>query len=174
MPQKESRQRQKLLRMFVDPASISSGWALFQNKRLIASGTVAVDKKLHWSERLHWIRQKYLELPFTNIDEVHIERLVRRTHIITHYSVGVIASVLCLYSKAVSADVGIRSWQKYCEWDNKAAKVALRKAGVTEQDAIKMVKCNRKLVKYKKTVDTLDELEAIAMGVYWVNEEHKR
>ncbi len=142
----------KLLRMFVDPASISSGWALFQNKRLIASGTIAVDKKLKWPERLHLLRQEYAKLPFTNLDEVHIERLVRTTHIYTHYSVGVIAAVLWLYSDHVDAAVSITSWQKYVDWKGK----------------------QKRLAPYKQKVGSEDELAAIGMGIYWVNEGHRK
>jgi Holliday junction resolvasome RuvABC endonuclease subunit len=135
--------------MFVDPASISSGWALFRGKRLIAHGTIAVDKNLHWTARLHEIRQGYLKLPFTKIDEVHIERLVRRTHIYTHYSVGVIASVLCLYAVSVDAEVSITPWQKYVDWKGK----------------------RKRLTPYKKRVKSEDELAAIGMGLYWLSEK---
>ena len=149
MSQKKTRSLRQRLRMFVDPASISTGWALFQGKRLIASGTIAVDKTLHWSLRLHEIARAYKQLPFTNIDEVHIERLVRNTHIYTHYSVGVISSILCLYSDSVEADVSITSWQKAVDWKDK----------------------RKKLTPYKRRVESEDELAAIGMGLYWLSEK---
>lgn len=138
-------QKQPKLRLFIDPASISTGWALFSDDKLVRSGTVATDKKDNVFDRLNYIFKEYKKLKFTNVDEVHIEQLVRNTHIYTHWSVSVIAMALYATDRAIAADVSISSWQKATSWK-------------TTKDPIKA---------YKGRVSSEDELAAIGMGTYY-------
>lgn len=138
-------QKQPKLRLFIDPASISTGWALFSDDTLLQSGTVATNKKNDVFDRLHAIYREYKKLKFKNVDEVHIEQLVRNTHIYTHWSVSVIAMALYASGRTISADVSISSWQKATSWK-------------TTKDPIKA---------YKGRVSSEDELAAIGMGTYY-------
>jgi Holliday junction resolvasome RuvABC endonuclease subunit len=132
-------------RLFIDPASISTGWALFSDDELIRSGTVATNKKDDVFDRLNYIFNEYKKLKFTNVDEVHIEQLVRNTHIYTHWSVSVIAMALYNPDRVIAADISISAWQKATSWK-------------TTKDPIKA---------YKGRVSSEDELAAIGMGTYY-------
>ena len=132
-------------RLFIDPASISTGWALFSDDELVRSGTVATNKKDDVFDRLNYIFNEYKKLKFTNVDEVHIEQLVRNTHIYTHWSVSVIAMALYNTDRVIAADISISAWQKATSWK-------------TTKDPIKA---------YKGRVSSEDELAAIGMGTYY-------
>lgn len=129
--------------LYVDPASISTGWALFEDGEYKTSGTVAVDKKLPVFVRLYQIYKAYRKLRI-KADEVHIEQLVRNTHIYTHWSVSVIALGLFHSNVQVDADIPISSWQKFVDWKE-------------ERAALKT---------YQKRVSSEDELAAIGMGLW--------
>lgn len=129
--------------LYVDPASISSGWALFENGRLIRSGTVATDKRDNVFVRLYKIYKGYKKLGLKP-DEIHIEQLVRNTHIFTHWSVSIIALGLFHDDVQVDADIPISSWQKFTDW--KETKEPLQA--------------------YKRRVSSEDELAAIGMGLW--------
>lgn len=129
--------------IYVDPASISSGWALFENGKLTRSGTIAVDKKKNVFLRLYHIHRQYKALRI-KADELHIEQLVRNTHIYTHWSVSVIAHALFHSNIQVDADIPISSWQKFVDWKE-------------ERTALKT---------YQKRVSSEDELAAIGMGLW--------
>ena len=138
-------QKQPKLRLFIDPASISTGWALFSEDQVIDSGTIATNKKDNVFDRLNYIFKEYKKLKFTDVDEVHIEQLVRNTHIYTHWSVSVIAMALYNPTRIIAADISISSWQKATSWK-------------TTKDPIKA---------YKGRVSSEDELAAIGMGTYY-------
>ena len=111
------------------------------------SGTVAVSKLFDVYERIALIHKLYTELQFpVAIDEVHIEQLVRNTHIFTHYSVGAIGMSFVDRCRHIKADIPFSSWQAHCEW----------KANKTPLEA------------YKGQVRSEDELAAIGMGLYWL------
>lgn len=129
--------------VYVDPASISSGWALFVDGKLQQSGTVLADKKANVFKRLYQIYCGYKKLGI-KADEVHIEQLVRNTHIFTHWSVSVIALGLFHSNVQVDADIPISSWQKFVDWKE-------------ERAALKT---------YQKRVSSEDELAAIGMGLW--------
>lgn len=137
--------KQAKLRLFIDPASISTGWALFSDDTLLKSGTVSTDKKKDVFDRLNYIFKEYKKLKFTDVEEVHIEQLVRNTHIYTHWSVSVIAMALYAPNRHISADISISSWQKATSWK-------------TTKDPLKA---------YKGRVSSEDELAAIGMGTYY-------
>lgn len=127
----------------MDPASISTGWALFEDGKLIDSGTVAVDKKLPIFLRLYHIYKAYKRLRLSP-NEIHIEQLVRNTHIYTHWSVSVIALSMFRRNVQVDADVPIASWQKFTDWKGEKAP----------------------LKDYRRWVRSEDELAAIGMGLW--------
>jgi len=129
--------------LYVDPASISSGWALFEDGKLVTSGTVAVDKKMNVFLRLHHIYKAYKKLRLSP-HEIHIEQLVRNTHIYTHWSVSVIALGMFRRNVQVDADVPISSWQKFTDWKE-------------ERGPLKT---------YQRRVSSEDELAAIGMGLW--------
>lgn len=129
--------------LYVDPASISSGWALFENGKLVDSGTVAVDKKLPIFLRLYHIFKAYKRLRLSP-HEIHIEQLVRNTHIYTHWSVSIIAISMFRRNVQVDADIPIASWQKFADWKGK----------------------KKPLENYKGWVRSEDELAAIGMGLW--------
>jgi len=129
--------------LYVDPASISTGWALFENGKLVSSGTVAVDKKMPVFLRLYHIYKAYKKLRLSP-NEIHIEQLVRNTHIYTHWSVSVIALSMFRRNVQVDADVPIASWQKFTDWKGEKAP----------------------LKSYRRWVRSEDELAAIGMGLW--------
>lgn len=129
--------------LYVDPASISTGWALFIDGTLQQSGTIVADKKDNVFKRLYQIYVGYRKLGIKP-DEVHIEQLVRNTHIYTHWSVSVIALGLFHRDVQVDADIPISSWQKFTEWKEERTP----------------------LQAYKRRVSSEDELAAIGMGLW--------
>lgn len=138
----------KLRRMFIDPASKSTGWVIFEGNKYIESGTICANESDDVFNRLDCIsrRYHYLMRAKEELDEVHIEQLVRNTHIYTHWSVGVIGTIMSVHSKTVAGDIPIQSWQKHVDWKDK----------------------RRKLKKYGHIVKSEDELAAIGMGLWYV------
>jgi len=136
------------LRLFIDPASISTGWALFNERKFVASGTIDIDNELPVFKRLSALYRQYKQTATIKLDEVHIEQLPRNCHVYTHWSVGVIGSSLADICSDIRADIPIQSWQKFCEWKSKRTP----------------------LVSYQGRVKSEDELAAIGMGLYWVDQ----
>lgn len=133
--------------MFVDPASISSGWAVFEDKQFIASGSIGAPKKLVAIERLSLmyveyeaVREKYKP------DEVHIEQFGGNPSHLLHWSVGVLGVALKTKTNTVAQDVPVSSWQKFTNWHG-------------DREPLDF---------YKDKVQTEDELAAIGIGIYWV------
>ena len=119
--------------LFIDPASISTGWAYYVGKQLKASGTISTDKKLDVVARLTNIWAEYRSTIVSgSIDEVHIEQLPRRCHHYTHWSVGVIAHALYPICRTIRADVAVKSWQKHSGWVT--GKSGWKEAGFTSED----------------------------------------
>lgn len=118
---------------FIDPASISSGWAIYSNGTLVKSSSFTADKKNAIATRLKKIYNYYYKLMLKyKVNEVHIERLVRNTHIHTHWAVGVIMAA-CSSAKKVDADISIKSWQTATNWNRLS-----KKSQTDEQAAILM------------------------------------
>lgn len=140
----------KRVRLFIDPASKSTGWALFKGNQLLKSGTVIVKGNIH--ERLvalHW-RYAHLFQGRTLIDlkECHIEQFGGRPHRYLVFSVGVLISAID-YAEETTQDVPVSSWQKYTDW-----------------------KGNRlTLLDYLDKVESEDELAAIGMGLWYTEEK---
>jgi len=135
--------------MFIDPASCGtscSGWAYFEGQELLASGIVHVEHKQAIFKRLWCIyREYYFRIANYRPEEVHIEQLVRFTHIYTHWSVAVIGIAFVSGGCTVDADIPITSWQRYCDWHGE----------------------KERLQAYKGRPD--DEQAAIGMGLWYVN-----
>ncbi len=133
--------------MFVDPASISSGWAYFDGATLVNHGTIAVPKALDPFERLRLVNEAYIKLAayLPDVSEVHIEQLVRNTHIFTHYSVSAIGIAFASPKCKVAGDIPIQSWQAHVDWKGKRTA----------------------LETYK--VSSEDEQAAIGMGLYYID-----
>jgi Holliday junction resolvasome RuvABC endonuclease subunit len=151
-----------MVRIFIDPAGRSTGWAIFNDTEYVESGTIAVqltkeEDKLKGDDRLvsalgriRIISIRYYQL-LSNlgylVEEAFIERLMTATSIHCHWAVGSISSAL--YSagvKRVSPTISVTSWQKEVDWKGKRGK----------------------LKPWIKMVDSEDELAAIGMGLYYV------
>lgn len=73
------------------------------------------------------------------IAEVHIEQLVRNTHIYTHYSVCAIGIAFAGAECKVAGDIPIQSWQAHVDWKGKrSALEAYQVSSEDEQAAIGM------------------------------------
>jgi uncharacterized protein with HEPN domain len=103
---------------------------------------------VHQRNRKIGLIYEQLAVELGDLDAVYIEQLVRRTHIYTHYSVGVIGAATAGISKDVQGNIPIRPWQKFTDWHGKKAP----------------------LRSYANLVDSEDELAAIGMGLYWIGE----
>ncbi len=127
------------VRLFIDPASISSGWALFEGSKCIASGTVLVNKKDAPFIRLKEVARRYLDLSLTHwaqhVEEVHIEQLPRSCHIYTHYSVCAAAIAFASGKCTVAGDIPVQSWQKYVDWNGERKILATYKVESEDQQA---------------------------------------
>lgn len=156
-PEKQ-RAKVKLLTLFVDPASVSSGWALFSGQELVKSGTILVDKKKSVGDRLDDVYQAYRNLDF-DVDEVHVEDVPRsRTcHIYVHYSIGVILAALSSKATVQKVDIPVNSWQKYVEWDRE-----------NKNDAA--ASSEERLQAFKGRARSRDELAAVSMGLWYTED----
>lgn len=132
-------------RMFVDPASISSGWAIFVNENYVRSGSVVVGGK-DAIERLVKIFDQYKSIVNNWAPaEVHIEQFGGRPSHILHWSVGVIGVATKTDFNTVGQDVPVSSWQSAVEWKG----------------------TRHPLKNYLDQVETEDELAAIGMGIWY-------
>lgn len=140
------KQEEAVSRLFIDPASISSGWALFIGKTLFVSGTVKVSVKSQF-DRLAAVGMEYQKIGSKfRPQEVHIEQFGGRPHHILHWAVGLIGTTLKTATNKVGQDVPVSAWQKEMDWKNS----------------------REPLTAYLDKVDSEDELAAIGMGLYWV------
>lgn len=160
MPKKKKvKQKLRLRRLFVDPASKSSGWALFEGKRFLASGTFVAASKDGIAPRLKQVYEWYEDM-VVQVDEVHVEDVPRsRTcHIYVHYSIGVILAALAAKAPVFKVDVPVNAWQKFVEWDRENKKDT---QGSTEE----------RLQAFKGRAESRDELSAVGMGLWFLSKE---
>lgn len=144
-------------RLAIDPASKSTGWSLFQGKKYVASGTVAVVKSHTPRERIFEMYMRYanIQLPYLP-DEVHIEYVrypVHKTVIASVWAIG--CAMLSLgvdYHEIYLDTLNPKTWQGHC--------------GVKKNKRSEVTECGAKLSKYLNKVDSDDELEAIGMNIY--------
>lgn len=140
-------------RLFIDPATNKTGWALFVDGVLVESGTINVSGPTVWY-RLFNLKNQYRDL-VTRLkpDRVFIERMNYRV-LSCVWSVSAIA--LGAAEAGVFIDGSARdgtaecfqispnSWQAWCGWK--------------QPDSLK---------EFRSRVGSVDELAAIGMGVYW-------
>jgi len=131
-------------RLFCDPGSVSTGWAVFEDKTFKASGTIFAPKGNHAFDRLFEIFSKYSKLT-GRVDEVHFEQFGGRPSHILHWAVGAIAMALYPRTLHMTQDVNVSSWQAFCKWK-------------TDREPLK---------DFKKLVMSEDELAAIGLGVFY-------
>lgn len=146
------------LRLFIDPASISLGWALFSNKDLVDSGTIKAISKWKISKRLHYIRKELKkDLGDLDIVEVHIEKMNHRTHYYVIWAVGVIVEVFYKYNP--KDDIVVSSWKSFF-------KLKQKDKGEKIKEVFKKV-----FFGYDEEGMSDDEIEACLMGYYFLNKE---
>lgn len=133
------------LRIFVDPASISTGWAAFRGTQLIEHGTIKVKAVKSTAERLGPIFDAYHDL-FARLcpDETHVEQFAGRVHHKCVMSVGAILAAAYMAGVPAEQDVPVSSWQKHADWHG-----------------------DRPEAKNFET-QSEDELAAILMGRWWL------
>lgn len=150
-------------RLFIDPASISSGWALFRGRDFVASGTVSADKRDPVFERLATLWDQYRAQKFegARLDEIHLERLPRQTHHYCHWSVGVIGAALQKSGAEILADISPTSWQRHCGWKTKR----------TDVRTPYRLEPGSPLIPFVKVTDSPDELAAVGLGIYFTEKE---
>lgn len=152
-----------MLRLFIDPGTTSTGWAVFDRWALVDSGTVAVTaavRKLEAFDRIAYIRRCYVRLlqtKFRNVTfgECHIERMNRQVHISVCWSVGMFGELMTNHSTKVDQEISPTAWQKYVGWsvDDKTDEVT-----VTHPIAIQQ----------QKLASSKDQLTAVCMGLYFI------
>jgi len=139
------------IRMFIDPALISSGWALFEDKKLINFGDLYVNKHRPDNVRFKCVYDTYERLfKELNPDEIHIEQTGGRVHYKWTMCIGVLLAAGGKHNAA--QDIPVSSWQKYCDWHGK----------------------QRRLAKYKKGPRKIvceDTLSAVGMGLWYLKEK---
>lgn len=150
-----SRGRKGIRRLFVDPASTKTGWALFRGEKIVSHGTIQITGTDKF-KRLFDLFTEYSKLMSLNLDEVHIECIPvafnRRQAFNMKplmYSVGVIAIALWDGFTEIYDDIIPTAWQKHVNWERKR-------------------KC---LKRYHAKSE--DELAAIFMGKYYLDKIKK-
>lgn len=138
----------RVRRLFVDPASKSTGWALFVGKKLEAHGTVAVIGKINTRLAMLHIHYRHV-IVVQKPKEVHVENFRKNLAIQLHWSVGVIISAAGYEDVEAFQDCWMSSWQRWC---------GFKKGGPYG-----------KLAKFSKNTNSEDELSAVGIGLWWVN-----
>lgn len=135
------------LRLFVDPASYSTGWALFRGSECRQSGTITADGgdiglRLARIARVYWCLYGTAQLPNDNTD-LYIELIPGTCSYYVQWSVGAILANLCCWRRVkLVGRVAPKAWQKTVDWTG-----------------------NRMLLSRYK-VGSEDELAAIGMGIH--------
>lgn len=139
------------LRLFIDPGSNSTGWALFRDKEYLESDTIKTSRpKEHALKRLVDIQYGYYclasRLCYHSDIEIYFERMNHRVKECI-WAVGAIGVTLLDWGAFKwGGEISPLSWQKYVDWKGK----------------------RRKLGRYKKRVESEDELSAIGIGLYYL------
>lgn len=111
-------------RMFIDPGSNITGWALFEDSELIDSGTVSAIKGSTF-KRLLEIGKAYSRLAQElQPDQVLFERMNRMVNVAVVWSVGIIGYAIkrghedCEIMSEYSHQVSPSEWKKYDKTHN--------------------------------------------------------
>lgn len=103
--------------LFIDPASISAGWAFFVDGRFVATGTVCARKSDNQFRRLVAIYQGFEKVyERYKPEDVHIEQLNYGVQYACLWSVGVIGFLFASRNVMVAQDIPVTSWQSACNW----------------------------------------------------------
>lgn len=136
--------------MFIDPASYSTGWAVFENGIIKSHGTIKVGSP-KIGQRLRELYLCYSGLIVKDsVDMFVLERMNTRVH---YYVIWAVAAILTgAYSKCFKADLDEMSPNTWKKW------LKDRKLGL---HSIRELTC----------VDSEDECVAIAMGHAYFKKE---
>lgn len=114
----------------------------------MASGTVATDRKLSIFHRLFNIWHLYRALKVEGpVHEVHIEKLPRRCHHYTMWSVGVIGLALTKFTLNIDDAIPVKSWQKHAGWQRESK--VWQTLGYTSEDEMAAICMGRWYVETK-------------------------
>lgn len=136
-------------RLFIDPATYDTGWALFDdNGELLQSGKIQV-KSGRLFERLLALKNEYRDLAaWLKPDSVHIERMNHRVHTciwsVAAILVGVEEAGVPVDDKNPDFQISPNSWQAKVRWKRADS-----------------------LAEYRGEVESIDQLAAIGMGVFY-------
>lgn len=138
-------------RLFIDPATNKTGWAVFVDGVRTESGTISVAGPTLWTRLLNLKNEYRLLVTRVKPDKIYIERMNR----VVHSCIWSVAAILVGAAEAgVTVDdagrdkdcfqISPNSWQAWVKW-----------------------KQANSLAEYRPIVTSIDELAAIGMGVYW-------
>lgn len=104
----------KARRMFIDPGSRSSGWAVFEGAELVRHGTVTLKGK-DVDERMRGLWQAYRQIAEREKPEaVFIERMNRRVHRYCLWASNLTRTVFSIYGgKPKFEEISPGTWKKY-------------------------------------------------------------
>jgi Holliday junction resolvasome RuvABC endonuclease subunit len=105
-----------ILRLFIDPASKSTGWALFSDSGLVHHGSVVAPEG-DPSERLLWLFERYAAIAgLYKPDEVVIERMNFTVAYVVVWSAGVILTAIRKGApQAPQHQMSPATWKKYLD-----------------------------------------------------------
>ena len=143
--------KKAIRRIFIDPASISSGWACFDGTDLINHGGIKVDGDTF--ARLRTIYQEYERIAEEyQPDEVHIEKFkIFRTWSYAKLigSVFIIGAAFAGTAQ-VDNDIHVKQWMSFAGYQKGFAGIG-------------------RLEQYNDQVETEDQLAAIGMGIWFTS-----
>lgn len=132
--------------MFIDPATYNTGWALFEDGKLLKSGAIIVDG--HLCDRMLELKNRYAALAAElKPDKFYIERMNQSVFIVI-WSVAVIVLGMAeggvRFDKQAEIQISPNSWQQTVRW-----------------------KQTDSMLEYRGIVKSIDELAAIGMGLHY-------
>lgn len=104
----------RVKRLCIDPASRSSGWAVFEGAELVRHGTVTMKGK-DVDERMRQLWQSYRQIAEReNPEEVYIERMNRRVHRYCLWAAFLVRTVFSIYGGTKRfEEISPGTWKKY-------------------------------------------------------------
>lgn len=147
----------KQRRLFVDPGSISAGWALFKGKSFLRSGTLKVpNPKGKPFERLAKLQQLWEGTldsgTVGKVEEVHIEYFRKNLAPALWGSVWILGTSAQRRGIKVYQDCWMASWQRFC---------GFKKGEPPTFSKLKKY--------YKELSEREDELSAVGVGLWWTS-----
>ena len=148
-----------ITRLFIDPGTRSLGFSVFVDNVLEDSGTVLATFSKKVPLRLKEIRSELKKrLDRWYFDEVHIEKLNRKTHYYVIWCVGMLVELFG-YAKLVDDDIAVPSWKSFygLKQRDKGAKVREKFEEIEAFSAV--------------NITSDDQLEAILLGYFYLNKK---